>query len=194
MKQMRTAVLLMVLGVATFIAAPAMGATVVAHFDDLIAGTTYNCCGANFNSAGVSVTTRSFQWSGGTWTTDGFAKVDDTALACRSGLEMWVNNINLEFDYGVALNLVEIYYGEYGGNLNLNVNGDFRNFNNFIDIDGLVIGGATVSVVDVGSPGNCCGKLTLRGPINSFFVGGQELWIDDVTGYTAQCFIDAVMQ
>jgi hypothetical protein len=38
-----------------------------------------------------------------------------------------------------------------------------------------------VSVVDFGVPGNSCGTLRLTGSITSFVVGGQELWIDDLS-------------
>jgi hypothetical protein len=68
-------------------------------------------------------------------------------------------------------------FGEYGGNLNIEINGDFRNFQNFSDLNGLTIGGANVSVTN--GFGNDIGEVTISGTIDSFSIGGQELWVDD---------------
>jgi len=89
-----------------------------------------------------------------------------------------VNNINLAFDFGNPVHSLSLMFGEYGGNLNIDINGDFRNFNNFADLNGQTVGGVQVSVVN--GLGNDRGRLQLDGVITSFAVGGQELWIDDV--------------
>ncbi len=68
-------------------------------------------------------------------------------------------------------------FGEYGGNLNLEVNGDFANLEDFADIDGATIGGTTVAVTNGHEPDQ--GTITLSGTVESFAVGGQELWIDE---------------
>ncbi|WP_264322338.1 SdrD B-like domain-containing protein [Zarconia navalis] len=73
---------------------------------------------------------------------------------------------------------LSLVFGEFGGNLNLEINGDFRNFEDFADIDGDTVGGVDVSVVN--GFGDDQGTLQLSGDISSFSVGGQELWIDDV--------------
>jgi hypothetical protein len=147
-------------------------------FEGLTLGTTYHV-GDSFVDAGVLITAQPFVWSSGTPTSNGYAQVGNAGLAGGSGLEMQVNNINLAFDFGQPLLYgLSLDFGEYGGNLNIDVNGDFRNFENFVDIHGLVIGG--VKVIVVNGLGNDTGRLFLFGPIQSFFVGGQELWIDDV--------------
>ena len=69
-------------------------------------------------------------------------------------------------------------FGEFGGNLNLEINGDFRNFEDFAEIDGDTVGGVDVSIVN--GFGDDQGTLQLSGNISSFSIGGQELWIDDV--------------
>ncbi|MBC8249799.1 MAG: hypothetical protein H8E90_08990, partial [Anaerolineales bacterium] len=146
-------------------------------FEDLTLGTVYNV-GDTFVTSGITVTATAFQWSGGTWTSDGFAEVENTGLAGGTGQEMEVNNITLEFDFGDPISGLELLFGEYGGNLNIEINGAFQNFENFADIDGSTIGGVSVSVVN--GFGNDQGTLTLSGTIYSFTIGGQELWIDDV--------------
>jgi hypothetical protein len=134
--------------------------------------------GDTFPTGPAIVTALPFQWSGGGWTSDGYAQVDTSGLAGGSGQEMMVNNVNLHFHFAAPLSCLELKFGEYGGNLNIEINGDFRNFENFADINGLIIGGVEVSVVN--GLGNDQGTLTLNGTIHSFVLGGQELWIDDV--------------
>ena len=145
-------------------------------FEDLIVDTVYVVTDT-FTDSGATITVKQFQYTGGTWTSDGTAMVDDELQAGGSGLDINCNNVNLNFDFGSPLNGLSLLYGEYGGNLNIDINGVFQNFDDFANIDGSTIGGVTVAVTDFG--GNK-GKLTLSGVINSFDIGGQELWVDDV--------------
>jgi hypothetical protein len=144
-------------------------------FESLTLGDQY-VYGDIFVDSGAAIAVKEFFFSGGTSTTDGFAQVGNGGLAGGAGLELQVNNVNLAFDFGHALTGLGFLFGEYGGNLNLEVNGDFHNFDNFADIDGLTIGGVTVSVTN--GLGNDTGQVLLSGTINSFSVGGQELWVD----------------
>ena len=119
-----------------------------------------------------------FQWGNGTWTSGGFARVESGWLAGGTGQEMQVNNIILGFAITSPLPGLDLHFGEYGGNLNIEINGVFKNFDNFADINGRNIGGVQVWVLN--GFGNDTGKLTLVGAINSFSIGGQELWIDHI--------------
>lgn len=149
----------------------------VIDFEDLVLGTEYRVPDS-FSSGGVPITVGPFQWSDGTWAYDGVAKVVNSGLAGGSGNEMNLNNVKLEFNFWLPLSSLSLRFGEYGGNLNIRINGDFRNFQNFDEINGLVIGGVTVAVVN--GHGNDKGLLSLSGaPIAQFAVGGQELFIDD---------------
>jgi uncharacterized repeat protein (TIGR02543 family) len=145
-------------------------------FEDLTVDTVYVVTDT-FSDSGATMTVKEFQWGGGTWTSDGTAMVDDELKAGGSGLDINCNNVNINFDFGGSLNGLSLLYGEYGGNLNIDINGTFQNFNDFADIDGLTIGGVDVAVTDLGGG---LGKLELDGVINSFDLGGQELWVDDV--------------
>ena len=79
----------------------------------------------------------------------GVAEVQDLGNAGGTGNEVWMEDINLNFDWGpVPLDSIDFLFGEYGGNLNLGVNGVHRNFENLIDIHGTTIGGVLVSVTD----------------------------------------------
>ncbi|HDL64614.1 MAG TPA: hypothetical protein ENH12_04415 [Proteobacteria bacterium] len=128
--------------------------------------------------SGVTMVVRAFQWGNLTWTSTGFVKVESAGKAGGSGQELFINNVNLDFIFFERVNGLSLRFGEYGGNLNIDINGDFENFNNFDDINGQIIGGVTVSVVN--GLGNDKGTITLTGRIYSFALGGQELWIDDV--------------
>jgi len=147
-------------------------------FEDLIAGTVYYV-GANFATGDVQITTEPFQYSGGGWTTTGHAEVRTAGQAGGSGNEMETDNINLAFSFATPATAgLSLLFGEYGGNINMRINGSLQNFENFQDINGLTIGGVLVSVVNGG--GNDMGVLTLAGSITDFMLGGQELHIDDV--------------
>jgi hypothetical protein len=148
-------------------------------FEGLGLGKTYTV-GDVFTDGGVTVAVEQFQWGNGTWTSDGFAEVQNGGMAGGSGNELAVNNVNLAFDFGGTVNDVSLAFGEYGGNLNIDVNGDFVNFDNFPDIDGATIGGVSVSVSGSSTGGGQVGTLRLSGAVSSFKVGGQELWIDDL--------------
>jgi hypothetical protein len=145
-------------------------------FEDLPLGTEYHV-EDTFSDSGVVIDVQIFQLSDGRWYDDGRARVANRGYAGGSGQEMEVNNVNLAFDFGGSCEGVSLLFGEYGGNLNIKINGDFKNFNNFIDINGLTIGSVQVVVNDFGDDK---GGLKLSGLIYSFAIGGQELVIDDV--------------
>lgn len=153
-------------------------------FENLPLGQTYQV-GDSFTDSGITVTIQPFTlWKGGPAT--GHAEVEKGGAAGGSGLELEVNNVNLDFDFGGPIDRLTLRFGEYGGNLNLDVNGDFRNFKNFQDLNGTTLGGVVVRVTN--GYGNDQGTLSLKGPIKSFVIGGQELWIDDVCATTGmQC-------
>ena len=156
-----------------------VAAAAVVDFDDLVPGTRYYT-GDTFESSGVPITVQSFQWSNGTWFSGGSATVQQGSFGFGSSNTMFMGNVNLSFGFGSVPGL-SLAYGEYGGNLNVSVNGDFRNFENFRDINGSRIGGALVSVTTAPVHGGYSGILVFDGTITSFSVGGQEFRIDDVT-------------
>ncbi len=158
--------------------APPPAAAVTLGFEDLVPGTSYGF-GDLFTTGGVPVDVEAFQSSGGVFLSN-FAEVDTNQNSGGTGNDLEINNVILDFGVPVGTNSFSFLFGEFGGNLNLNINGDFRNFENFQDIDGLVIGGVTANVIS-GGFGNDQGSIEFSGgPIALFKLGGQELWIDDV--------------
>ncbi|MDG2200537.1 MAG: dockerin type I domain-containing protein [Phycisphaerales bacterium] len=152
-------------------------------YEDL-AGIAVGTPGDTFTTDGIDFYVAGFQWWGGTWTYGGLMKVDTTGLACATGNELWVNNCTVVHDFAAStgpMDNVSIQFGEYGGNVNVEINGDFRNAHNFIDLDGSVIGGVLVSI-PYGGLGNDCGTMVLTGTVSTLGIGGQELWLDCLEG------------
>ena len=145
-------------------------------FEDLTPGKTYTV-GMMFIDSGVPVSVTEFVWSNGTVYTGGTAVVSNAGMAGGSGLEMNTNNVNLVFNFAYPLKGLSFDFGEYGGNVNLEVNGVFTNVEDFSDLHGANLGGVQVVVVGTGNP---LGRVYLFGPVFSFAVGGQELWLDNV--------------
>lgn len=146
-------------------------------FEGLSLGATYNV-GDVFLDSRARITVRPFTWSNGIVFNGGFTAVENGGLAGGTGNEMQVNNVNLSFNFAVPLRELTLHFGEYGGNLNIQINGVFRNFFNMAELDGTTIGGVAISVVN--GMGNDTGLLELTGRTSDFAIGGQELWIDDV--------------
>ncbi|WP_436935781.1 LamG-like jellyroll fold domain-containing protein [Halovenus marina] len=77
-------------------------------------------------------------------------------------------------------------YYQSGGNLNLEVNGDrVYDINSFTQappdgVDGMTLGGASVTVTDRSSAFGERGTVEITGDITSFSVGGQEMPIDNI--------------
>jgi hypothetical protein len=151
--------------------------TIVVDFEDPPLGTVYHVPDA-FTDSGVTIIVQHFQWSTGDWTDGGLAEIGSEGRASGSGQEIGVNNVNLDFEFGCPLRKLSLAFGEYGGNLNVEINGEFHNFGDFADKNGATIGGVAVAIVN--GHGNDTGTLELSGAITSFSIGGQELWIDDV--------------
>ena len=155
-------------------------------FESLTIGNVYNV-GDTFTDSGVTITVLPFQWGNSLWTSGGFARVVDNGLAGVSGKEIGVNNVNLGFNFSSPLKGLSLNFGEYGGNLNIEINDDFQNFGNFDDIGTTIIGGVDVSVIN--GHGNDKGRLILSGEMGMFdfqgqdfmfVIGGQELWVDHI--------------
>ena len=155
-------------------------------FESLTIGKVY-IVGDTFTDSGVTITVLPFQWGNSLWTSGGFAQVVDNGCAGVSGKEINVNNVNLGFNFTGPLKGLSLNFGEYGGNLNIEINDDFQNFENFVDINGINIGGVNVSVIN--GYGNDKGRLILSGEMGMFdfqkqdfmfVIGGQELCVDHV--------------
>lgn len=151
-------------------------------FDDQTQNAIYTV-GDSFVSGAATHTFINFFLPGASCTnptSNGLARIDNQQLACGGGLDLWLNNINDIIDFGTEVEWLVLNYADYGGNVNVGVNGDCRNVDNLSDVNGSTIGGATVWAVDYGVPGGSCGSFYVVGKINSFGIGGQEFYIDNI--------------
>ena len=163
-------------------------------FEDLALGSAFPH-GSSFTTNGIQIDVDTF-FTGPDCVlnpfTNGQAVVVAGGLACGSGAELQVNNVNLGLDFGGPARDLMLRYGEYGGNVNLEVNGDCRNVADFAVLNGLTVGGVLVQVFDLGPPGNSCGVLSLEGVATSFRIGGQELFVDDVSACVQEAVVEIV--
>ncbi|MFC1738736.1 hypothetical protein ACFL1G_06785 [Planctomycetota bacterium] len=152
---------------------------VVIDFEDGGLGNTYNV-GDRFITSGVEVIGEEFQCPNETWYDRGRAAIQDYSLADGASKGVAINNIILNFNFNTNLEGLSLQYGEYGGNLNIQVNDTFVEFDNFADIDNSSVGGALIFTLDVGDAGQSTGAMFIVGRIEMFKIGGQELWIDNI--------------
>ncbi|HEU4455990.1 MAG TPA: hypothetical protein VFR81_23190 [Longimicrobium sp.] len=92
--------------------------------------------------------------------------------------------LNVGFDLSALppVSYVELEWLDQGGAENLTVNGS-PVFIGELDAPPATIGGVWTSATFLPVPGGERGKLTLRGPVAKFQVGGQNLWIDRICAY-----------
>lgn len=146
-------------------------------FEGPAVGTTYYV-GDTTTLKFTKLTFEGFYWLGSsTPTLAGEAAIHNNLMAGHTGKDLNLNNISVRFEFKAAYSKLTLYFGEYGGNINLTINGILKNTNDFLDLDGSTVGGVLISVTMATAEK---GLLTLEGNIHSFSVGGQELWIDHV--------------
>ncbi|WP_461533880.1 hypothetical protein [Sinomicrobium sp.] len=133
--------------------------------------------GDEITASGYTVNLQEFTFGDGDTTDEGEVYVSNNLMAGGSGLDIGFNNLNANFDFDTGISGLSMRYGAYGGNLNIEINGEFVNFEQFSEIDGTTIGGVELSLPVYGGDR---GILKLSGTISSLLIGGQELWIDDV--------------
>lgn len=109
-------------------------------------------------------------------------RIENTGMAGGSGNEARLRNITARMLFDPPTKRMTLYFGEFGGNINVRVNGGILiNKPNLDALNGLVINGVTITVVN--GHGADRGRILATGPINSFSIGGQVLWIDNVCRY-----------
>ena len=117
-------------------------------FEDLRAGQEFNV-GDRFADSGVKITVEQVTGPFGTpWAFPGRAIVGTEGRAGGSGNELFMDPINLRFDFGFVPQGLTIRFSEWGvGNINLEINRDLRYDQHFTDLHGAVIGGVKVTVL-----------------------------------------------
>ena len=158
-------------------------------FDERPVGEYYKV-GDVDNFLNLEVRFQEFTWAGGRTTDEGSATVDGIVpsifgsqiSAGGSGQQLLVNNTNVALRLPDGTTHVSLRYGDWGGNVNLSVNGDFVNADTLSRIGDRTIGGVGVKVTEVGRGfHNVSGTLELtNGEIDTLAIGGQEFILDDI--------------
>ena len=149
------------------------------NFEDATVRSQYRV-GQTFVSGETLVSVGPFFFTEGQSTDQGFAQIDQNTQAGGSGKDVLVNNVNLSFGFDSPLEGVTINYGDYGGTVNLAINGELAIENSLLDLDDTSVGDVQVAVTPNGANDNQTGRVTLSGTIERFSIGGQEFWLDDV--------------
>jgi hypothetical protein len=108
---------------------------------------------------------------------NGYAEVMNPGNAGGSGNDVFTNNVNLHATIDCFSSMMSFRYADGGGNINMGINGDFRNTGDLIDLDGALVGGVEVTVI---AGANNKGMVILRGEVRDLLIGGQEFSIDDI--------------
>ncbi len=149
------------------------------QFEEYTSGTEFNV-GDIITSCDTRILVEQFQWQNGTWSSTGTAKIHDQNYAKGSGNDLNARNVNLNFKYNYPLDKITFKFGELGGNINLKINGDFRNINDLVTLNGNTVGNVSVTINATQDGNNWYGDARLEGTINEFVIGGQELWLDNI--------------
>jgi hypothetical protein len=142
-----------------------------------------------FYDSGVQMRAAPFVRLDGTIISNGYVQVDTRGLAGGWGLDLELNNVLVAFAFSRPLRGLAFQYGQYGGTLNLNVNGQFVRVVDWDDLHGLQVGGVQVSVVPMAGQR---GSVYLLGEVRHLAIGGQQLWIDNVC--PATCCVHVELQ
>lgn len=157
-------------------------------FGDLTLNANY-AVGVNFLSEGVGMSVRARPTVIGNCMPPlglGTVSVVQTGSACGQGKELRFQDAEVDIDFGGPVSEVLIPYGEYGGSVNLAIDGDCRTVANFVDLSGTFVGGTSVTVFDSGVSGNGCGVIRLGGTFETLTIGGNNLYIDGLS-YCRAC-------
>lgn len=151
-------------------------------FEDQVLGTTFTV-GDEFTSGSADYRLLPYFPAGANCINPdntGIATIQGLDEACVDGSELHLDDISARITFSTSLNWMVISYGEYAGNVNLQINDDCRNLTDLSDVNGSVVGGVSVWAVDYGTPGASCGQLYCSGPIRQFGIGGDDLVLDNI--------------
>jgi len=136
--------------------------------------------GQTFTEDGLTLKVSDFTTSNGNTISTGSVNIQGDNRARHIRHEANLSNATLNWRYNCAQR-VTFNYGEFGGSVNLIIDGELANVANMIDLNGTSLGGAAVSVTATPvSGGGVVGRVTLTGIMQTIGVGGQEFWIDHV--------------
>lgn len=166
-------------------------AQVCTDFDPPPGGAPWACCGVPFAYDGIGMHTATYRWASGAPFMGGECQPWN---ACNGagGHSLWINNVNVDVNipdfFGTdGVKKITFWYEDFGGNVNLMVNGQLEfAFNDFMMIPANQYAPVNVQFSDasVWTGSSWRGQVTLTAApghcIRRLAIGGQELCIDDL--------------
>jgi hypothetical protein len=141
--------------------------------------------GSSFVSSGMTVSVSQLipGKNGGIEADDAIITLGTTNFAGMSGNALSLKKAIATFEIGVDVVGVDFYFGEFGKTLLFDINGASLQTKNPATLP-TSLGGATISYTQLGVSPDGKGSLShisISGPINSFSLGGDKFWIDDIS-------------
>ena len=156
-----------------------------ATYDDMhpMPGAQY-FAGDTFLTDGILCEVRPQYFPDGSVYSSGYAFAAPSMLACGSGQELACSAAAVDHRFADSIGPLEevrITVADHGGQINFEINGEFHMPGQYIDLDGMLIGGVTVTVLSGGRTGECT-ELLLEGSLENLLVGGGQHFADCLTG------------
>jgi len=160
-------------------------------FDPPPAPGTWACCGVNFHVDGIGFQTAPFVTIAGVPLGGGQATIVNSCNGA-GGHSLWLENVDVivkifDFNGAAGVRKLEFWYEDFGGSVNLMINGVLINgANDFRMIPPAAFAGvgATINDVSFWTGASWRGRITIEALagscINDLAIGGQELCIDDL--------------
>lgn len=116
---------------------------------------------------------------------DGDVRISNANWSCGDVNEARHFSSAVEFDFSglSGVNDLEMRVGDYGPGVNLGINGARIWAADWIDLDGISLGGCTVTLPS-GGGSNECGVVEISGHIDTMVVGGEETAVDCIEWLT----------
>lgn len=150
-------------------------------FEEILPGDSWGAS-QGFDEDNVQVRTYFlFDPTGDLVSVDPLMRTGTAQRAGHLGQDLRLVDATAEFDFdGPCVTNLSLQFGNYGGLVNIQVNGDLIKAPDMAALDGMTIGGAVVSVIRFPVSGGYTGLLQLDGNVDSLYLGGMNFYIDRV--------------
>jgi hypothetical protein len=161
---------------------PCGGAANCLNFEALPAAAVYNAADFDIFLEGDALfLTGGFLTAPGELISDGTAAVSSLNRANHFGQELHLTNATVSIFTSIScMTDLSFRFGDYGGKVNLLLNGELVIVDSLTELDGTLLGGALISVNTLPAPGGEVGRLSVSGEVTSLDIGGADLYVDHI--------------
>jgi hypothetical protein len=111
---------------------------------------------------------------------DGTVSVSTQNRANHLGKELQFSNSVVALIPPDCMNDLSFRFGDYGGKVNLLLNGEQAIVDSLTQLDGTQLGGVSISVNTLPAPGGEVGRFSVSGQVTSLEIGGANLFVDHI--------------